>query len=457
MVDTTIAASKNERLIRQLVATTYFLSFFPSLIYFISPTQTQPIAAAVALPLLFLCRIRITQLTLPFLLMIVLLTIYIVVSVFLYPEIAVSVVVNGASYIAPVVLFVALQDKTNMLTPRPLMIAMGIWTAVGVIQAFPVPEAIKAGMQALGRMMLERFVSGPSSETRGYSLLASEPSLSAPTIILMGLSIYFFRRQGKISRATSLVGYAMVAFMFVLNRSGTIGVMLISILLALGIHAFFKASGVRRAVTAASIAVVLVGSYYWIINAKVGQDNRTLDVAQRGLTFATDYAEGANKIDPMMLLVTIGNQRIIPQVLAFGSVFQNYGFGHGIACWSVPAVWNSVQDYVGVHYSDYAKVLPGYVDVRTQDKPQSYAALIASDMGFLGLLVFGWMMAVVFFYRRTIFTPDGDNRLLYLLPGLLWLVAMMTSTMPAPWIMLVYSLHIVRYPARAAHSTDRAV
>src|SRR5579871_1892136 len=76
----------------------FFLTFFPSTIYFILPSLSQPVAALAALPLLFLYPTRDGALTRWILLLLLVIAIYLVASLFIYQEIAGSILANGVSY-----------------------------------------------------------------------------------------------------------------------------------------------------------------------------------------------------------------------------------------------------------------------------------------------------------------------------------------------------------------------
>jgi hypothetical protein len=259
--------------------------------------------------------------------------------------------------------------------------------------------------------------------------------------------VYFFRREGKLDGKVAAACYLGCAFLVALNQSGTIGLLLISILVAVAIHNFAMASGKRQIFAIAAVGAIVIGGGAFLANYDdTGKNIRTLDVAKQFYDFASDSYAGQSRVDMMTLLVVVGNQRVIPNVLAFGSMPQYYGIGHGVASWNLDEVTEAVKDYVGIRHDDYYALIPANIGARPMEKPQSYAALIAYDAGLVGFLVFAWAIWEVIFYRGSPWSRSRENRLSYILPGLVWLLIMMTSTMPAPWIMFLYAVHIARFP-----------
>jgi hypothetical protein len=448
VADARSVAIDDTELVRQIVNIVYFFCFFPSLIYAVVPTQTQPIAAALALPLLFLRPIRLNNITLPCLLLLGLMAAYLIVSLLMYPQYAGSILGNGSAYMLMLMLVLALYDKMHLLSPKPLAWAVAIWTAVGSIQALPFPGFIKGAAQATGRLMLERFVAGRYEESRGYSLLASEPSISAATIILMMLSVWFFLRQDKLSRGGAAIMMLAVGYMIFLNRSSSIAILLLLVFAGAGVGAFIRANWALRMLVFAGSIGVLTGLYFLAVNVGPTSNIRILGFLNTLVTGLTKTAH----FDAMRLLVSLGAQRIIPIVLGYGALTQHYGLGHGIASWNVNSVMESVKDYVGIDYASYNSVLGNELWAGENRKPQSFGSLIAFDMGLVGFIPLLWFVGAIAFYRWTIFGLRGDNRLIYVLPALVWLALLPLIALPAPWLMLLYSLELARPPQESSQN-----
>src|SRR5450755_3777521 len=91
----------------------FFLTFFPSTIFFILPSLSQPVAALAALPLLFLFPTRNGAVTRWILILVLLIAGYIVISLFIYAEIAEKILANGVSYMLPPLYLLAMQNRAD--------------------------------------------------------------------------------------------------------------------------------------------------------------------------------------------------------------------------------------------------------------------------------------------------------------------------------------------------------
>jgi hypothetical protein len=437
-------AGRYDRLVSQLLNLSFAFCFFPSLFYAIIPAQTVPIAAAIALPVLFLHPIPVTKLTLPFLVFWGVVLFYIPLTALIYPDLAISAIANAGAYISTLVLFLAFYDKLDLIKPKPFLIALVIWSAVGAIQAFPFPDFIKGATEAIGHFMFERFTAGiyATDGGRGYSLLASEPSMSAPTIVLMMLTIVFFHREGKLKGGKLLAAVGVVVFLIALNRSGTIGTIIGMSFIGYLLGRLLQVSGFHRLVVLA-IGVILFGGLGMILLSFEFKDVRVLVV----LTQLVQFLAGQNNNDIITMAVLMGSERVIPLILGYGSLGHHFGLGHGIGAWNLTEVMDEVKAFVGINAYDYYQYIGQEIAQRTQEKPQSYLSLVSFDMGFVGLLPLLWAIGAVTFYRGKVVSAFGDTRLIYILPAFTWLLFFGLSTLPAPWMLLAYAVHVTRNPA----------
>jgi hypothetical protein len=414
------------------------------------PAQTQPVAAMIALPILLLCPIAINRITRPFIIFAVLVLVYMIATLFLYPAAAIGTIANAGGYFSIIILFLVFWDKLDLLSPKPLFIALAIWVMVGAIQAFPFPGAIKSAMASVGHFMLERFVAEAYSDGgRGYSLIASEPSISAPTLLYMGLTLYFFRTQRKLSRMKMMLGFAMVAFLMVLNRSGTL---IVLVMVTLGIASLrFALRHGRSIMMAALISGAAIGASLTVPGqlggsgggAGGGSANRAFAVLSQLAGLVQKVVEGGQIMLPLIFL---GGQRIITLVISYGCLFQNYGIGHGIATWSLPGVFQNAGNYIGVNPFDYAQYI-SELSLYVQTKPQSFGSMAAFDMGVPGLAVFLWVLYAVFRGQEGDAGRGlGSGWFIFFAPALFWLLLFNLSALPMPWLLLAYSLHVRAHP-----------
>lgn len=290
--------------------------------------------------------------------------------------------------------------------------------------------------------MLERFKAGNySSEDRGYSLLASEPSISAPTVLFMLLSVWFFFREGKLSPLKAALGFGIVLFLMFLNRSGTLGVLLLLVLSAYALGKLMRAGVWKRTLILGSGVIFILGGGALLLTLDI-KNIRILVV----LTQIVQFVIGKNKADLVTIGVRLGSERAIFLALGYKSLFH-FTWGNGIASWNIPGVLTRVENAIGLNPFDYYDYIGAELAQGGQIKPQSFLSLMAFDMGVSAMIPLLWGLGAILFWGGKWITRFNDNRLVYLMPAIVWLSFFGLSTLPAPWLLFAYSLHVVRSPA----------
>ena len=161
---------------RTLINIAFFLCFFPSLFYFLVKTQTQPMGGIIAGIILLKWGINRNIFSSLLLIFIAVVIMYAMIGIVLYPSNYFNVLLHGSSYILPVLLFLALYENTDLLSPKPYWAALFIWSAIGHIQHFSFFSPIKPFLNAVFTVLVSyRYTSVPVGPGRGVSFLCSEP------------------------------------------------------------------------------------------------------------------------------------------------------------------------------------------------------------------------------------------------------------------------------------------
>jgi hypothetical protein len=419
----------------------FFLTFFPSTIFFILPSLSQPVAALAALPLLFLFPTRNGALTRWILILLFLIAGYIVVSLFIYGEIAGKILANGISYMLPPLYLLAMQNRADKISVRVYRWALRLWLAIGMIQYFSVFSLIQGPLQSVLKIFIaDRFLMTHYTTDRGVMFYSSEPSTAAPIILLFMLGALFFYAQRRISRREMIFSIAASLAMASMNQSGSVAVLVV---LAV-VGALWDRLGALRWRTRVLAAAILALGIWGI-----GALTLSLNYNLRAFVVLAQFVRLA---DPSRLsgrtiaagLSAIGSERVAPLLQGYGSIVDHYGVGHGIASWNIESVVTHVEKVVGISVFDFAEnrsengiyVPQGGMG---QTKPQTFLATIAWDTGAPGLVTaLAVILAVLSVARRQ--RRLSEYRYLFLVPAILHCAFFSQVPLVAPWLMMVFAM-----------------
>ena len=294
---------------------------------------------------------------------------------------------------------------------------------------------LKPFLLEIGKLAFsDRFLVNPTNDGRGAFFMASEPSISAPTIILfIGTGLFFyFKDKNLIKTFTALMA---CIFMVYLNKSATLGVDLLAMLLGLLIYLFIISKKYRWVVVVISLAVLFL-----LINISIyySEDSRLfLSIYKIIDAFDSDRSI-------LDIALELGSARVLPLLLGYMSIIDNYGLGHGIASWTIPGSRELVQDAIGINIHDFsyygysASTIP-YGDIV---KPQSFFSLISYDMGIIGLVV--TTMIILFFIGKSNGLSCSYKSYIFIFPAIVWLLLFGLVTLPMPWVMFAYANYFRR-------------
>jgi hypothetical protein len=419
----------------------FFLTFFPATIFFILPSLSQPVAALAALPLLFLYPTRNGALTRWILVLLFVIAVYIVVSLFIYAEIAGKILANGVSYMLPPLYLLAMQNRADQISVRVYRWALRLWLAIGIIQYFSVFSPIQGPLQSVLKVFIaDRFLMTHYTASRGVMFFSSEPSTAAPIILLFILCALFFYAQHTISRREMFFSIAASLAMAAMNQSGSVAVLVL--LVAVG--AFCDWLGALRWRSKMfAIAILTLGMW------GVGALSLALNSNLRAFVVLAQIARLA---DPSLNsgraivagLSAIGSERVVPLLQGYGSLVDHYGAGHGIASWNIESVVAHVEKVVGISVFDFAinRSENGIYQPQAgigQTKPQTFLATIAWDTGVPGLLSsLAVILAVLSVARRQ--RRLAEYRYLFLVPAIVHCAFFSQVPLLAPWLVLVFAM-----------------
>jgi hypothetical protein len=419
----------------------FFLTFFPSTIFFILPSLSQPVAALAALPLLFLFPTRNGALTRWILILVLLIAGYIVISLFIYAEIAEKILANGVSYMLPPIYLLAMQNRADKISVRIYRMALWLWLVIGIIQYFSVFSPIQGPLQSVLKVFIaDRFLMTHYTADRGVMFFSSEPSTAAPIILLFIVCALFFHAQHTISRREMFFSIAASLAMAAMNQSGTVVVL---VLLA-GVGAFCDWLGaVRWRSKVLAVAILTLG--IWGVGAltlALNSNLRAFVVLAQFVRLADLSRYSGRAV--IAGLSAIGSERVVPLLQGYGSIVDHYGAGHGIASWNIESVVAHVEKVVGISVFDFAEnrsengIYMPQAGIG-QTKPQSFLAAIAWDTGAPGLLTsLAVILAVLSVARRQ--RRLAEYRYLFLVPAILHCAVFTQIPLVAPWLILVFAM-----------------
>jgi hypothetical protein len=407
-----------------LLNCTFLLSFFPSTLYFLIPSnEVQPLYIISALPLLIygISDDRISRIAIKFIILIVL---YIFLSLFLDLN-SYKVIINGLSYIAPFVGFLVILRNSELLSSKVLFIVIFIWFSVGIIQYFDSFELLKPIIGEIGKFFIAdrfeayRVVGG--ADGRGVSFLMPEPSGSALVIIAIFGSIQYFYSIGKISFKFYIFFNIITLIMIFLNGSGTCFILFFTYILGLLIN-----KNNKYYIFLIFLPITLITLINLISNSVI--DSRIFIL----IKMIFDLFINNNEISINQFIVSIIGLRFFNTIYSYGSIFDNYALGHGISGWSDLVVQFRVMDLLDLQ--NLRDSINPNLDFGDVMKPWSLFSILIYDCGIFALCL------ILIFCFRVLCLQNKKLNWNYLLPAITVLFFFPPVTILSPWILLIYSI-----------------
>jgi len=342
--------------------------FFPSVIFFITGTHTQPLSG-IFFSAQFLSRIK--KIYFPNFFILLLVIIYLIsipTSIIFASAKPFLVLVHGFSLILPIIAYLALREAISKhLSHKLVSNILSIWVLFGLYQWIGgIPVLDKLIEPIIRNLVHADIVFGQYSWARGYSLLAYEPSMSAPTIISFIISLIYLNPLVNRSKTGIIFDVFRILILILLNQTGT----LYAIICVFGLGWLFGVL-IKSPKKIGYILLVLLTLTFLIL---INPPERVMQI----IIQITGYLNGNQNF--LETLAMVGGQRIFPLTYGYAGIFEF----SGVASWTVEGYLDRRIQLSGLNVYDYSWIL-GETETASQMKPQSFVSLVVSDIGILGL------------------------------------------------------------------------
>lgn len=415
-----------------LINTIFVLCFFPSLIYFLIPYETQPLYIFFSLIIILKTKLKDRKIIEVSIIFGALVTVYALISLAIYQENTINTILHSISYICPIILYISIYNNLNEVKYSSFLTCVIVWIIIGTVQALEFNNIFKEILYEAGKLMFsDRFLVNPTNDGRGSYFLASEPANSAPTIFLfMATSIFFYLTRGL--SVAVVLGLASSIYMILLNKSATLGVLITSAFMVLIIISIIR-KNIYLLYLLIAMSLICGFGYIGLYD----------DLNSRLILFivklTTLYQEEKSLFD---IALEVGTARLMPLLLGYYSLLDNYGLGHGVASWSVPGYREIVQFSIGMEASTFTTEGYSALSIPQNEilKPQSYLSIIAFDLGLIGIVLVIYLTYI--FAGLNTKKNKNLNSYVFLIPGFLWIMLFGMVTLPMPWILFAYANHL---------------
>jgi hypothetical protein len=342
----------------------------------------------------------------------------------------------------PLFLFLALKDNIHLLSAKVFKNAVFIYLLIGLLQHFNLFSDIAQYLVKIIPDYRTESIGGG----RGVAFLSHEPSASGQIIFLMMLTSFFFYFTNKISKNNIYVLILVFLLMLLINKSGTL-FFLILIYLIVYLSIFFADGSISRkvciifSIVAISPIIIILAKYFGKVYM---EEVRFVLLLNRFFQFLW-----SESLFSYQNLILFGGKRFLTVCVGYVSLFDQYGFGHGVASYLLD--FNRLSEFARVFWLQYMALGDErYIEVL---KPDSYGAQISMDSGILGLSILIllvikiWQKDSAFHFPGNINMQRGENsyRSALFLTALFMIFFRSTTTLPVPWVMLAYVYFLGRY------------
>ncbi len=272
--------------------------------------------------------------------------------------------------IPPIFVYYYLIGQSHKLKPLPIKIIILIWFFVGFSQAYaPILQKV-TGLEFLLSHLIPRYsATDLSAWGRGVTLISPEPAHSATIVFLFFVLLHILKIQKKISLLDYRIYLTMVAFMALVNASGTM-------FMILGV--FFLVIGSLILSKAKKLGLFLLFSLGCLLYSLtlIEYESRTIILIKTVATIINDSQDLTGLISVLMDEVSGG--RIAMVVTGYSNVFS---VGAGLGSWSLDFQQRAAEIGIDLNNIWYFREQVNFANV----KPASFFALLIFDCGIVGL------------------------------------------------------------------------
>jgi hypothetical protein len=389
----------------------------------------QPVVGVIALVYCLAClfrKDRMDEAKAFFLASLFAMTAYAAASIFILDGF--SVITTYLTCLVGPALFMMFYRNFRLITARTYKLLVVIFLVVGLWESFFYLTSLFARVNAAVAPLFTKLDMYPGAAGRGILYWFTEPSYAAPYIVLLlGLGAHF-RDQGALSRKWYGAGILAVLLLVFWNKSGSAALLLLLVAGLWAVVRFAKAPMPHKVVALVTVTggIVLLPVVVNVLSS--GLKIRFMELIKALVDVL--YSGGIAKLLTIEMLDFFASMRFVSVLVGYGSIgLSTIGFGLGSAL----TVYADVSRALGI--DPYAVEHLRRFSVENI-KPSSYFAQLGLDMGVVGVVL--CVPLVIYLVRRIRTITSGTRALVFAAAGvgLVQLLFVSTTTIPAPWLAL---------------------
>lgn len=415
-----------------LINIAFGLAFFPYIKILPIESDVQPICEVVGVVILLIFGIKKDRIFIIVMMLIMLLMGYSILSVGRQNNLT-TVALQFIGYCLPLVFFLALKERTNILSYRLFVCIVFLQLCVGFLQF---NNLLAWSDSTLGIIFPNINVVLPNPY--GVNLLGTEPAYGGMVVILMLITNQFFYITKRVTYSNYIVIMTAIIIMMVLNKSGTVIIFVSQFILVYTAAYIFKIKKPRKIGLSILIGVMIALMAWEPLRIIYNEQPRNVKL----LLVAENLMSNTGERDLYEAAGLIAGKRILTVIVGYFAMVDRLGLGYGVA--SYQQEFMRISESIGIGWVDY-NFLSASERFAESYKPDSYGAQLAMDAGILGILFIFILLLFVWRSRLNEINKDILNDANYsssrvatfILAGFM-ILFFGTTTLPAPWLMLVY-------------------
>jgi hypothetical protein len=417
-----------------LINLVFILSFFPFIkfIPFIT-AEAQPIAALVAFIYLFKYSRPINKYII-FYFSIIFLYFVIALLKYLFFNSTGELLINSTIestliLLTPILIYLVLLNNLDLVSVNTFRFVQYSWFIISILQAyFPFLLNI-TGVSFILTSIIPRFLSESIGGSRGVSAFAPEPSYAAQVIIVIILFGFFMYKKNQIKTKEFYFIIFADLMMIIANKSGSIYLFLILYLFfyfAVDLSNILKSPIylIKNIFIIFTSFIVLCLLALIFIAFQLSENSRLGDAVNVVSSNNYNYFGFFDLLD---ITNQLGSQRTITVFVGYFNAFDTYGFGSGLGSWANNFINSLEKSGLKTDKIDFF-ISNGVTNL----KPYSYAALLAFDTGFVGLISLSMIFVSSFFTKLNYKVSQYGWSCLFL--SLFMLYFNTVASLPCAWI-----------------------
>lgn len=338
---------------------------FPYISLIDTPFDTQPYAIILATLIIVLFYLYKKDLGIPKMLLPFMLILAYSITLFLLAE-SISMGLRSIVGYASVPLIAWASFATfKYIKGKYFILVVVTWLLFGIVQLLIAKD--------FGSFILPRL---STSDTRGITSLATEPSFYAITCLFFFVLNDLFYSRKEYSKKTYLFVFALLCIQMLLSRAG-VGIALFFVYLI----AKMVSQGDIKRILKQTVVLISLSVVFFLLFTNI----ETLKFSRLGSLLTTALE------NPTTLLYTDGSisDRLVHIILSHLSLFYSYGLGLGLGNWSEYS-W-SIAHWIGGFPLELAKV-----NITEKGRIMSGWGTTIFELGFIGIFFLGAFVYIMY-------------------------------------------------------------